>query len=71
MNTQLTQVDSVIEPDCPKCGAQTDTATLWDASIDEFDGDHMMMRATHSCDKCGIDFDVMWYATIHTVEVEV
>lgn len=65
-----TEVDADVQPECPKCGTNTDPVSLWDASIDEFDGTHMMMRAEHACDECSISFDVLWYATIHAVEVE-
>ena len=63
-------VDSTVFADCPKCGAENDVVDLWVAGIESFDGDQITMRAEVSCETCGDSYSVIWYATIHSVEVE-
>jgi len=69
-NYAMNEVGSDVQPVCPKCDTCTDPVSLWDANIESFDGDQITMRAEHACDECDISFDVIWYSTIHSVEVE-
>ncbi len=62
--------DSTVFTDCPKCGSENDAVDLWDADIESFDGDQITMRAEHTCETCGDSYSVIWYSTIHSVEVE-
>ncbi len=61
---------SSVYTDCPHCNAENGAVDLWDADIESFDGDQITMRAEHTCETCGDSYSVIWYSTIHSVEVE-
>ncbi len=63
-------VDSAVFTDCPKCDSENDVIDLWDADIESFDGNQVTMRAEQHCETCGDSYSVIWYASIHSVEVE-
>jgi len=63
-------VDSSVFTYCPKCDAENEAVDLWDADIESFDGDQITMRAEQTCETCGDSYSVIWYSTIHSVEVE-